>query len=182
MHLHWLGVGLTESGLISGLLNKSEGKNTNKQSQNLCTKYASLALECTDATKDSASAALKDAITMCQKAVGTDNTTLCGESKSDSCDNIKIQANRAKGACEELATGNVASENKNARWAVPVATTLAAGGLGLGITASVIKAKKEDIKNSAAQQWMDEVGEHIQCYIGTEELGTYGDVVSIELD
>ena len=71
---------------------------------------------------------------------------------------------------------------KAARIAVPIATTLAGGALGAGITASVIKQNRENIKNTAAQQWMDEIGEHIQCYIGTEELGTYGDVVSIELD
>ena len=71
---------------------------------------------------------------------------------------------------------------KAARIAVPIVTTLAGGALGAGITASVIKAKKENIRNESAQKWMDEVGEHIQCYIGVDELGSYGDVVSIELD
>ena len=68
------------------------------------------------------------------------------------------------------------------RWLVPIAGAAVGGALGGGITASVIKQKKENIKNEAAQKWMDEIGEHIQCYLGTDELGTYGDVVSIELD
>ena len=71
---------------------------------------------------------------------------------------------------------------KAARTLVPVATTLGAAGLGAGITASVIKTKRENIQNEAAQKWMEEVGDHIQCYLGADELGSYGDVVSIELD
>lgn len=54
--------------------------------------------------------------------------------------------------------------------------------LGAGITASVIKTKKENIKNEAAQQWMSEVGEHIQCFIGAQELGTYGEPVAVEME
>ena len=88
-----------------------------------------------------------------------------------------------KTACDNyITTGENGRAMKAARVAVPIATTLAGGALGAGITASVIKQNRENIKNTAAQQWMDEIGEHIQCYIGTEELGTYGDVVSIELD
>lgn len=88
-----------------------------------------------------------------------------------------------KTACDNyITTGENGRGAKAARTIIPIATTLAGGALGAGITASVIKQNRENIKNTAAQQWMDEIGEHIQCYIGTEELGTYGDVVSIELD
>ena len=71
---------------------------------------------------------------------------------------------------------------KAARVAIPIVTTIVGGGLGAGITASVIAANKENIKNEAAQKWMDEIGEHIQCYLGADELGTYGDVVSFTID
>ena len=86
-------------------------------------------------------------------------------------------------ACENyVADGENGRAAKAARTIIPIATTLAGGALGAGITASVIQGKKENIKNEAAQKWMDEVGEHIQCYLGVDELGSYGDVVSIELD
>ena len=71
---------------------------------------------------------------------------------------------------------------KAARVMIPITTTLVGGGLGAGITASVIAAKKEEIKNESAQKWMNEVGEHIQCYLGADELGTYGDVVSFTIE
>ena len=98
-----------------------------------------------------------------------------------SCDNKS--AFEIKTLCDAADANQVGKlDGTGLRWAVPVATSLGAGALGAGITASVIKQKKENIKNEAAQKWMDEIGEHIQCYLGTDELGTYGDVVSIELD
>lgn len=98
-------------------------------------------------------------------------------------DSFKGSVAALQNACANyITTGESGRAAKAARIAVPIATTLAGGALGAGITASVIKQNRENIKNTAAQQWMDEIGEHIQCYIGTEELGTYGDVVSIELD
>ena len=72
--------------------------------------------------------------------------------------------------------------NKAARAMIPIVTTIGAGALGGGITASVIAMKKEEIKNEAAQKWMEEIGEHIQCYLGADELGTYGDVVSFTIE
>lgn len=68
------------------------------------------------------------------------------------------------------------------RAVLPTAMALGAGALGAGITASVIKTKKENIKNEAAQEWMTTVGDHIQCYVGSEEVGSYGDAISIELE
>ena len=61
-------------------------------------------------------------------------------------------------------------------------TSVVAGGLGAGITASVLQAKYETAANEAVAAWMEEIGEHIQCYLGTEELGTYGDVVSFTIE
>ncbi|MFQ6727059.1 MAG: hypothetical protein ACLRFF_01755 [Alphaproteobacteria bacterium] len=98
-------------------------------------------------------------------------------------DSFKGSVIALQNACANyITTGESGRAAKAARTIIPIATTLAGGALGAGITASVIKQNRENIKNTAAQQWMDEIGEHIQCYIGTEELGTYGDVVSIELD
>lgn len=97
---------------------------------------------------------------------------------------FKAKMEQLQATCENYVVDN--GENgrgaKAARIAIPIVTTLAGGALGAGITASVLKQKRENIQNEAAQKWMDEIGEHIQCYVGTDEVGTYGDVVSIELD
>ena len=59
---------------------------------------------------------------------------------------------------------------------------IAATAAGWAITKNVLESKQENIKNEAAQQWMNEVGDHIQCYIGTEEAGSYGDPVLFEIN
>lgn len=63
----------------------------------------------------------------------------------------------------------------------------AAGALGGGILAYKIVQSAQEIKyekaeNEAVKAWMDEVGSHIKCYIGTDELGEFGDPIIFELD
>lgn len=86
--------------------------------------------------------------------------------------------------CQKASAGETASEIKNRRnanLAAGAVTTLVGGALGAGITASVLQAKYEKAENEAIAAWMEEVGEHIQCYIGGEEMGSYGDTISIEI-
>lgn len=173
-----LGVGLTESGLLAGLTAKSNGDNTQKQNKTLCSKYAAAA-ETADAAQDSNLALAQQ---YCKK-VYSSSAEECKDIASDK----KATATKIKIACDEASDKDTwgtsgKDQGLGTRIAVPLATAAVGGALGGGITASVIKQKKENIKNEAAQKWMDEIGEHIQCYLGTDELGTYGDVVSIELD
>ncbi len=59
---------------------------------------------------------------------------------------------------------------------------LAGGLLGYGITKNVLDVKYEKAENSAIAEWLQEVGSHIHCYLGGEELGSYGDVISFDID
>ena len=77
---------------------------------------------------------------------------------------------------------NVKDTSKAARIAIPVVSTVAGGAVGAGITASVLQAKYEKAENEAVAAWMEEIGEHIQCYLGTDELGSYGDVISFTIE
>ena len=174
-----IGLGLTESGLMGGWLNKSNRINSNEATQenkkSLCISLATPVITKTDATDTD----LKAASDLCKDVVMAGLEKSCEINKSD----IATSVRTIESACRTAPNSKADPDGtKAARIAVPIATTLAGGALGAGITASVIKQNRENIKNTAAQQWMDEIGEHIQCYIGTEELGTYGDVVSIELD
>ncbi len=68
--------------------------------------------------------------------------------------------------------------------AAAVSAASAAAGYALtgGTTAAVMKAKNRDKFNEAQRQWMDEIGSHIQCYVGGDEAGSYGDAVQVTLD
>ena len=62
------------------------------------------------------------------------------------------------------------------------AAALVTGAVGFGITKQIQNAKYEEAGNEAVKEWMEEIGSHIQCYIGTEEAGSYGDAVLFEID
>jgi len=193
-----LGVGLTESGVLGKWLDKAGTTNSNKanqkQDKSLCVSYANEAIKLAtadgvnadDAASDAAKSQANAAKGLCDSIYASEKdekkTTYCpeiGTKNSEIASNLKIIRNSCDSAPDKRV--NNGKEN-SARWAVPVATTLAGGALGAGITASIMKSKKENIQNEEAQKWMDEVGEHIQCYLGADELGTYGDVVSFTIE
>lgn len=117
----------------------------------------------------------------------------CSEGKLDSNQNMKAWL-LAGGAGSLVGSGLAAGlsfglENSslkgNDAWKGGVVT--AASGIGGylltgGTTAAVMKAKNRDKFNEAQRQWMDEIGSHIQCYVGGDEAGSYGDAVQVTLD
>lgn len=182
-----LGVGLTESGVLGNLMNKADTKNDANalNYKNTCKSMARAAKNTASGIDDSNFSSVKTYLDKAKEAC--DNLWDSGCAEVPSLDSTTLGAVNASAdgyidLCNSATTDYNEKGTKAARIAIPIVTAAAGGALGAGITASVIKQNKENIKNTAAQQWMDEVGEHIQCYIGTEELGTYGDVVSIELD
>ncbi len=58
----------------------------------------------------------------------------------------------------------------------------AGAGIAYAITKSVQDAELDKAEQAAIQEFMDNVGSKIQCYIGSEEVGTFGDVISTSMD
>lgn len=88
-------------------------------------------------------------------------------------------------ACQEADKGESDTDRekrRNKNLIAGAVGTAVGSALGAGITASVLQAKYEKAENEAIATWMEEVGDHIQCYIGGEELGSYGDTISIEIE
>lgn len=78
-----------------------------------------------------------------------------------------------------------AKDNKSSAVATGVGATLGAlvvGGLGAGIAATALEAKKRQVMDKAEKEWLETVGEHIQCYLGADNIGSYGDIVSFNFD
>lgn len=67
------------------------------------------------------------------------------------------------------------------RWADGIAAA-AVGGVGAWAAGSNIKAANRQQFTAAQQEFMDNVGRHIYCFIGADEAGTYGDLIEISLD
>jgi len=227
-----LGVGLTESGVLSKALGKanskftsknSSGENTNKKD---CLKYVKRAQEyktvgvskLTDANSAAGSAfnACKNLNVNCPanqvvwsngSETYTKTTTVDGQDKVEKgltsckeeedavkCEKITIPENGTefdnylvdlKDACETAVDdGNSVSDksNKALRIAVPIATAAAGAALGIGISKSVLDKKYEQAEQEAIDQWNADVGNHIKCYIGGEELGSYGEIISFDIN
>ncbi len=75
---------------------------------------------------------------------------------------------------------------KGKNWIAPAIGTAVgatAGGLILNYAVrDAQEAKLTEAQKAAYDEWMKTVGEHIQCYIGSEEAGTYGTVVQTTVE
>jgi hypothetical protein len=57
------------------------------------------------------------------------------------------------------------------------------GGAVLGVgTAQIMKASNRSEFNAEQQAWMNEVGQHIRCYIGADEVGMFSDIISTDMN
>ena len=58
----------------------------------------------------------------------------------------------------------------------------AIGGLAYAATKSIQDAQLDKAEREAIDEWMNEVGKHIQCYIGSEQVGVYGTVITTSME
>lgn len=90
-------------------------------------------------------------------------------------------------ACVALANNddNSDSEAKKKSTAVIVGsavTAVAGGALTWGVTRSILDAQVNSAEQAAVKEFMDSVGSKIRCYIGGDEVGMYGDVISTSME
>ena len=102
---------------------------------------------------------------------------------NDTLQSFQSSLSDLKDQCQELVD---ATEDTSGR----LTKNLIAGVAGAGLSALTAyhivddaqKLKYSKAEREAIDQWMNEVGSHIKCYLGGEELGSYGDVISFELN
>ena len=73
-------------------------------------------------------------------------------------------------------------ENGLGRGMVDMTGSLALGTVGYLATSKNIKASNRKAFTEAEQAFMNNVGNHIYCFIGADEAGTYGDLIEISID
>ncbi|MBQ8041831.1 MAG: hypothetical protein IJ273_00710, partial [Alphaproteobacteria bacterium] len=59
---------------------------------------------------------------------------------------------------------------------------IAGGILGYTITDSIQQANLDSAERAAIDEFMNNVGSKIRCFIGGDEVGTYGDVISTSME
>jgi uncharacterized membrane protein len=63
-----------------------------------------------------------------------------------------------------------------------VAGAATAATIGGVTTAQIMKSTNRAQLTAEQQEWMNNVGRHITCYIGGDEAGSYGDIITTSLE
>ena len=90
-------------------------------------------------------------------------------------------------ACVALANDDDDSDSKAKKKSTAVivgsaVTAVAGGALTWGVTRSILDAQVNSAEQAAVKEFMDSVGSKIRCYIGGDEVGMYGDVISTSME
>ncbi len=163
----WVSLGTTVAGLIGGgfggnaVQDLIEGKTGNKND-------------------------LAKATSELQRAT-TEKTNACADtnSTSDDCKAATAVLGVAQKNFDAANNSSDTTESKDlTNWigiGAGAAVTGTAGGIiGYQATKQSLDAKVDAEKAAAIQEWMDEIGSKIKCYIGPDEVGSYGDMISTE--
>lgn len=150
--------------------------------------------ECTESAKMAADGLAKDLESTSKK--GSDNTHVCGWdnaagnptdkwSDANIVSTYKTNLEELKSECEAARDGVETEEDRKSR----LTRNLVAAGVGgvattllaNGIVSSAQKAKYETAANDAVRDWMDNIGSKIHCYVGTNQVGSFGDIIGVEI-
>lgn len=120
----------------------------------------------------------------CQKTDGTwvlSNVvmnTVTAVATADSIDRNNIE--RVRKACSDKV-----KDNKSSATATGLGVGIGAvtgGLLGFGISKTVVDAKNAQAKDKRLAEWKAALGEHIRCYLGSEDVAGYGEYVSFNFE
>ena len=90
--------------------------------------------------------------------------------------------------CQDIVSQASDKEQKQAKQrmlgtAIGAGVGATAGGLLVyKATYDIQKANLDAEQKAAIEEWMNDVGRHITCYIGSDEAGNYGDMISTSLE
>ena len=202
----YLGASLQDGsafGKLTGLNNVSVDKNSTTAMNNKCQQYVTSAKvgEKTDKATVSANvdlatgyAAQLNVDEEIRKSVSDaylDLSSDCiGEANKKKCDNYNALLDRLGKACQLQSDKASISGNKSGvqgkTWIGSTAGTVI-GGLAGGFLLNLATRDIQDSNMDAAQkaaynEWMDSVGKHISCYVGGDEAGTYGDIITTSIE
>lgn len=100
----------------------------------------------------------------------------------------KVYNECVNGSNKDLMSGNSKPEDKNfwnnggGRALVDATGAGLSAAVGGVTTAQIMRASNREQFTAEQQEWMNKVGRHITCYIGGDEAGQYGDVITTSLE
>jgi hypothetical protein len=61
-------------------------------------------------------------------------------------------------------------------------TTIAGGVLAYKATRDIQQSSLDSEQRAAYEEFMNTIGNHISCYIGGDEAGSYGDIITTSIE
>ena len=132
---------------------------------------------------------LKKARTDLNSAISTcRNDASCR--KCDNCSALLItlqsDVDDVKKLCEKADADDVAENDTKTRGWITGVSTVALGTAGAFLinkaTRDIQETELDAQQKAAYTEWMNNVGRHITCYIGGDEAGNYGDIITTSLE
>ena len=109
----------------------------------------------------------------------------CASKKAKAQQDVIDAAGEVKPLCEKADTDNSVANPKTRGWisALSTVTLGTAGALLVNrATRDIQESELDAAQRAAYEEWMNKVGRHITCYIGGDEAGNYGDVITTSLE
>ena len=205
----YLGSGINQGTVFSGLTNKKiETKTTdNSATIQMCTlnvdnakKYVDLDVEgAKEYAKEAINAAKKlnvadVVISKAQAAVDalkteykTDDNKDDAGAKEKAVTAFNNELENLKTYCKNASSTSTSTGNDARAHNVATGVGAAVGGviggvLSWGITHTVQEANLDSAEREAVEEWMNNVGSHIRCVIGSQEVGVYGDMITTSME
>ncbi len=98
----------------------------------------------------------------------------------------KAAVDAVRQKCKTAVEKDGKTDGKNNQW-IGSAIGTVVGGVGWGImlnklTGDIQKSSLNADQRAAYEAWMNSVGNHITCYVGGDEAGSYGDIINVTVD
>ena len=121
----------------------------------------------------------KQGATEAQKSAATTARGNIASLRTEALTNLDL----LKGECEAAESK---SGGSNLQWLGPTIGAVTTGALGGFLfnkaTRDIQASNLSSAEKAAYEEWMNNVGRHIKCYIGTDEAGEYGDILSVSME
>ena len=99
---------------------------------------------------------------------------------------LQAEVDTVKGLCSKADEKEIAENDPKTRGWITAVTSVALSGAGALLvnkaTRDIQESELDAAQKAAYEEWMSKVGRHITCYIGGDEAGNYGDVITTSLE
>lgn len=197
----YLADSLQSGNMLGGLLQRNRNSNSqnaiNVTAANSCVSYKGTFDSATGSTKDTTRKGAASSMYYAASRIVDNSGVVAAATKAvnEACISKYEEAGceaavtSLYGVCNSVAEsgGQYAGYDDNTRRTAINLGSAVLGATGVGLTAGLatgknIKAANRQRFTDAQQEFMNNVGNHIYCFIGADEAGTYGDLIEISID